>query len=582
MSEIPGILIALEGIDGTGKTVQLKLLAERLKAVGYKTVVYDFPRYSLPSSYFAKSYLEGRYGGVNDVSPYVATMFYSLDRYDASDEIRKDLEAGKIVLTNRFSGSNLAHKGSKFSSSAERRGFFIWADNLEHEMLGVPRPTINICLQANVENSKKRIEQRNIGNRPAKDVHESDNDHLTQAETSYRLLCELFPRNFINVPGQDLDITSVSNLVWDVVRPLLPQMVAGSAKPVTLDLNSLTSDKPLMATAKAEADSSSADLSLIVAAYNLPRIDQISELPKKTVVFDEPADLAMPQLSEYRDLMSKLLAKRREFLRLLNKASRHSKAQNQAKKLAEVANLTLPLATKLKYRLKFKLVSADSKLMHLIGNLTDQMISVDTEKVRISEIKPRNELDIVSNNLSRYGQQSQAEVADLVDNWPYDQKIKALGRLIKTDSQAVLQGVGYRLELLTTSLTVSQLIRSGGIKRVIPQPPTPRYGYDIPEIVEELGLADGYSELFDESLAAYSELQATGNNKAAEYLVLQGHLRRWQIDLPATELFVSQLHGPTWEPIIQQLADIHPNLIKLALQNGQKSNARTLARKSRK
>jgi dTMP kinase len=150
-----GIFVVLEGSDGSGKSTQFRLLTERLKAVGYDVEVFKFPQYDQPSSHFIKKYLNGEYGPAADISPYTASLFYALDRYEAAPDIRKALTQGKLVLADRYVGSNMAHQGSKFINSGEQRGFFIWEDGLEFQMLGIPRPTINLFLRVPAEVSQQ-------------------------------------------------------------------------------------------------------------------------------------------------------------------------------------------------------------------------------------------------------------------------------------------------------------------------------------------------------------------------------------------------------------------------------------------
>src|SRR6185437_3476871 len=137
MPDYPGTFIVLEGSDGSGKKTQFKLLSERLKAVGYDVEAFDFPRYEEPSSHFVRRYLNGDYGPAAEISPYSASLFYALDRYEAAPLIRAEIQAGKVVLSNRYVGSNMAHQGAKFTSQAEQRGFFIWEDGLEYQLLNI-------------------------------------------------------------------------------------------------------------------------------------------------------------------------------------------------------------------------------------------------------------------------------------------------------------------------------------------------------------------------------------------------------------------------------------------------------------
>src|SRR3990167_2182385 len=116
-----GIFLAIEGTDGSGKGTQTKLLAERLKNEGFEVAEFDFPRYSEPSSHFIQEYLNGVYGTSEEVGPYTGSLFFALDRYEAAPQIRKALSEGKVVLANRFTGSNMAHQGTKFVHAEERR-----------------------------------------------------------------------------------------------------------------------------------------------------------------------------------------------------------------------------------------------------------------------------------------------------------------------------------------------------------------------------------------------------------------------------------------------------------------------------
>jgi dTMP kinase len=121
-----GVFIVIEGTDGSGKGTQFNRLAERLTGEGYDVATFDFPQYDQDSSHFVREYLNGKYGTAEEVGPYTGSLFYALDRYEAAPKIRKALEEGKVVLANRYVGSNMAHQGTKFRHAEERRGYFIW------------------------------------------------------------------------------------------------------------------------------------------------------------------------------------------------------------------------------------------------------------------------------------------------------------------------------------------------------------------------------------------------------------------------------------------------------------------------
>ena len=223
-----GIFLVIEGTDGSGKGTQFKLLRERLIAAGHNVATFDFPRYDEPSSYFLKEYLNGNYGTADEVGPYTGSLFYALDRYAAAPQIHKALDEGKVVLANRFTGSNMAHQGTKFSRAEERRGYFIWLENLEYQMLGIPRPDLNVVLRVPAKTAQKLVDQKAQRGYTDKkrDLHEADLKHLEIAVEVYDDLCKLFPKDFTQIncvqKGELQSITSVNNLIWQTIEPRLP------------------------------------------------------------------------------------------------------------------------------------------------------------------------------------------------------------------------------------------------------------------------------------------------------------------------------------------------------------------------
>ena len=75
-------LIVIEGLDGSGKGTQSRLLFESIKNTGRDIISVSFPDYSSPSSSLVKMYLSGEFGTEADaVNPFAASSFYAVDRY---------------------------------------------------------------------------------------------------------------------------------------------------------------------------------------------------------------------------------------------------------------------------------------------------------------------------------------------------------------------------------------------------------------------------------------------------------------------------------------------------------------------
>ena len=106
-----GKFIVIDGTDGSGKATQTKLLVKKLRKEKYKVKLADFPQYNKKSAGLVEEYLSGKYGTEKNVGPYVASIFYACDRYDASFKIRKWLKEGNIVISNRYVTANMGHQG---------------------------------------------------------------------------------------------------------------------------------------------------------------------------------------------------------------------------------------------------------------------------------------------------------------------------------------------------------------------------------------------------------------------------------------------------------------------------------------
>ncbi len=229
-----GTFLVLEGTDGSGKGTQFQLLAERLKNEGYDVATFDFPQYDQPSSYFVSEYLNGKYGSVEEVGPYTGSLFFALDRFHAAGQIREALRQGKIVLANRFTGSNMAHQGTKFEHAEERRGYFIWLDNLEFEMLKIPRPDKSFVLRVPAEIAQGLVDQKAARNYTSKkrDIHEDDLSHLQRSVEVYDDLCQLFPKDFTRLDcvrdNKLLSVETVHDMLWKSLELLLPPKPSAS------------------------------------------------------------------------------------------------------------------------------------------------------------------------------------------------------------------------------------------------------------------------------------------------------------------------------------------------------------------
>ena len=217
------MFIMLDGIDGSGKSVQTKLLINRLKKSGRSVAMISFPQYGRKSAAPIEEYLNGVYGTAAEVGPYRASILYAVDRYAAAPRIRAWLKAGKIVVANRYVASNMGHQGGKIKNAAQRKKFFLWNDNLEYKIFGIPRPDLNIILHVRPDIAQKLVDQkgaREYLKGSKRDIHEADLAHLAAAERTYLEIAKLFPHYQVVEcvsKNQILPIPSIHEKIWKIV-----------------------------------------------------------------------------------------------------------------------------------------------------------------------------------------------------------------------------------------------------------------------------------------------------------------------------------------------------------------------------
>ncbi len=171
-------LFVIEGVDGAGKSTQIKLLKAYFSKKGYSSEYLHFPRTDTP--FFGEliaRFLRGEFGSLNEVDPYIVAMIYAGDRKDASNLISKWLNEKKIVLLDRYTYSNIAYQCAKLSGSSEQDKLMRWIMSLEFEHFAIPRPDLNIFLDVPFAFTEKKLLNSRSGNdrlylNGTKDIHE--------------------------------------------------------------------------------------------------------------------------------------------------------------------------------------------------------------------------------------------------------------------------------------------------------------------------------------------------------------------------------------------------------------------------
>lgn len=218
------MFIMIDGIDGSGKSLQSEMLIERLKKENYPVEIISFPQYGQKSAGPIEDYLTGAYGTAEEVGPYRASIFYAVDRFAAASKINHWLSQNKIVVANRYVASNMGHQGGKIKDNAARQSFFEWNDNLEYNIFKIPRPNLNLILHVTPEIAQELVKkkaERDYLSGGKKDIHETDLEHLKNAEKTYLEIASKFP-NFYLVEcvenNQILTPEQIHQKIWNLIK----------------------------------------------------------------------------------------------------------------------------------------------------------------------------------------------------------------------------------------------------------------------------------------------------------------------------------------------------------------------------
>ncbi len=189
--------IVLEGLDGAGKSTQVKMLQEHFEKQGKRTQFLHFPRTdnSIFGDLIAK-FLRGDLGAVDSVDPYLVALIYACDRNDAKNAIKEWLDDEIVVIADRYVSSNIAFQCAKIENIEQRKALRDWIINLEFEYYQLPKPSINLFLDVPFSFTKKKLtEQRDGDDRDylqgKSDIHENDLTLQERVREVYLWQCEV-------------------------------------------------------------------------------------------------------------------------------------------------------------------------------------------------------------------------------------------------------------------------------------------------------------------------------------------------------------------------------------------------------
>ncbi len=202
------MLVVLEGLDGAGKSTQVKRLKAYLEKICPKLEYIHFPRYGAPVyGDLVSRFLRGDFGSNESVHPQLVALLFAEDRHGAAPLMKKTLAEGGSVLLDRYVYSNIAYQCAKLQNPAEKENLREWIINTEYGDFGLPRPDLNIFLDVPISFVESRLESARTGSdrdylHGSQDIHESDIGFQRQVQAIYRRQVALDP-DFIRIDCSD-------------------------------------------------------------------------------------------------------------------------------------------------------------------------------------------------------------------------------------------------------------------------------------------------------------------------------------------------------------------------------------------
>jgi dTMP kinase len=221
-----GLLIAIEGIDGSGKHTQAKLLEHSLRASGFPVHSMGFPQYDSWFGQMVGKFLNGDFGPLESIDPHFTALLYAGDRFEAKSQLESALQEGRVVLVDRYIGSNLAHQVAR--APAEKRAELLrWIEHLEYSIYGLPHENLILYLRVPPREAQSLVARKPYRSytRARHDIQETNLRHLEDAAEMYDMLSRSRPwatiqcfdaqRNTMRLPEE------ISHEMLEAVRAVL-------------------------------------------------------------------------------------------------------------------------------------------------------------------------------------------------------------------------------------------------------------------------------------------------------------------------------------------------------------------------
>ena len=217
-------IIAFEGIDGTGKSVQMEALRAKLEQRGWKVGVLSFPDYGSFFGGCVGRYLTKKDGvSASDVDQRSMALWFAMDRWAAFRDF--DYRPYDVLLINRYVLSNAVYQSIR-DRDVDQPDILDFVLELEHEQLKLPRPDLYLILDVDLSAAQDNVTKKGyrdyVGDE--KDEYEKQDAIQLRAREKYLSFGERL-ENVRVIPcmadGALLPIETIAQRVYAAVEAML-------------------------------------------------------------------------------------------------------------------------------------------------------------------------------------------------------------------------------------------------------------------------------------------------------------------------------------------------------------------------
>jgi len=225
------MLISFDGLDSTGKATQTKRAVARLKQAGHTVLEFSTPDYTTPLGQELKLRLQGKLGDWKHTPWQEKLRYFAHNRAEHRDAVVAALEAGCIIVYDRYVPSSLAFITVEALPAQEvdlfRKDIYQAIEREEYEIHNMPKEDVSVFLDVPPDIASKLLDYRKKHNQDEDEY----TDHLHVQErlyNEYDIMCRQQPERFCRIhcreDGHILGIDEIAEHVWQSLLTRFPKL----------------------------------------------------------------------------------------------------------------------------------------------------------------------------------------------------------------------------------------------------------------------------------------------------------------------------------------------------------------------